>query len=67
MKYFLGLDVGNSTVKAVIIDVASMYENTQTILNLFDSDVKTPSLSLNFERTRDISSKVKLKSFCYYI
>lgn len=57
----------NSTKAEAIIDVASMYENTQTILNLFNEGKKTPLLSLNFEGTNDISAKVKLKSFCYYI
>lgn len=50
-----------------MIDVAPMYENTQTILNLLNHSTEVPLLSLNFEGTNDISSKEKLKSFLYYV
>lgn len=50
-----------------IIDVAPMYENTQTILNLFNNKTNVPLLSLNFEGTNDINTKEKLNSFLYYI
>jgi predicted CoA-substrate-specific enzyme activase len=50
-----------------IIDVAPMYENTQTILNLLNNSTEVPLISLNFEGTNDISSKEKLKSFLYYV
>lgn len=50
-----------------LIDVASMYENTQTILNLFPWSNKIPRLSLSFEGSNDKHAKEKLASFLYYI
>lgn len=48
-----------------VIDVASMYENTQTILGLMRGKTEAPLLFLNFEGTNDIGAKEKLNSFLY--
>lgn len=50
-----------------IIEMASMYENTQTILEITGNENPIPALTLSFEGTNDSSNRDKLKSFLYYI
>lgn len=52
---------------SAVIDVSSMYENAQTVLNLAQNQTKVPVLSLSFEGTNDILAKERLNSFLYYI
>ncbi len=49
------------------IEIASMYENTQTVLNLIYEENTCPTLALSLEGTNDIALKEKLESFLFYI
>jgi predicted CoA-substrate-specific enzyme activase len=50
-----------------VLEISSMYENAQTILNLTQNNSEIPLLSLSFEGTNDIGVKERLQSFLYYI
>lgn len=74
--YYVGANGGYRIAKhrlckkhtySAVIDVTSMYENTQTILNLIKYETESPLLYANFEGTSDINMKDKIKSFLYYI
>ncbi len=48
-----------------VIDIAPMYENTQTILGLVNKNIDKPILFANFEGTTNV--KEKIDAFLYYI
>ena len=50
-----------------VVDISSMYENAQTILDLVQNENEIPLLSLSFEDTNNISQRERLQSFLYYI
>lgn len=54
-------------VDKAVIEVSSLYENTQTILNLVHLEHKNPYLSLSFEGNHDHLAIEKLKTFLYYL
>lgn len=64
--YRLAKQVSSKGCKA-IVDIASMYENVQTILNLAQTKSDIPLLYLSFEGTNNIGQKERLKSFLHYI
>ncbi len=50
-----------------IVDISSMYENAQAILELVQNENETPLFSLSFEGTNNINQKERLQSFLHYI
>lgn len=49
------------------IEVASMYENTQTIIELTDVKREIKTLTLSFEGSNEAALKERLESFLYYM
>ncbi|AMJ41372.1 acyl-CoA dehydratase activase [Anaerotignum propionicum] len=50
-----------------VVDISSLYENAQTIINLMQGKCEVPILSLSFEGSNDIRAKERLQSFLYYM
>ena len=50
-----------------IIELAPMYENTQTVIDLCGSDPGIPLLSLRFEESSEAAADERIKSFLYYL
>lgn len=50
-----------------IINVASMYENTDMILKDYDNNISAPILNLTLDGVQDEGIEQKLESFLYYL
>ncbi|WP_409968904.1 acyl-CoA dehydratase activase [Bengtsoniella intestinalis] len=55
------------TTARAIVDAASLYENTQTVLSLQEKDRPIPQLYLGFEGTDTTLNQEKLQAFIHYL